>query len=193
MPGAWYYPKAGSFGTSSMEYTFSPSPQTAPYVLTLTDKNLVIALGKSTREVPYQDIRTVFLTRNRHECTVQLYTRAAVPVTICNYTITDEGTRQLQTNAFILFTRVLHHHLAAKGSAEFFVSNDYSNAWVTSGIVMSAAALLVLAFRYLNWEMDYVTYLLIGTGTFMPILVAFWLCHFPKPYTANDIPLDFLP
>jgi hypothetical protein len=166
-----------------------------PTTIYLNEYNLTIKQGKQETVVPYAGINEIVLNkRGAKVFRTQILPEGGRPIVITNTYYTSEKTIEDRSRAYSTFVRVLHFHLKDKSKATFMSGNGASSLWLWLSFSTALAFLAALTAGYLGFK--FVNPLVDGiilTIAFGAIVVAIRLGRFPKAYTPNDIPLEFLP
>lgn len=166
-----------------------------PTTIYLNEYNLTIRQGKQETVIPYAGINEIVLNKRREKLfRTQIVPEGGHPIVVTNTYYTSEKTIEDRSRAYSTFVRVLHFHLKDKSKARFMSGNGAGSLWVGLCFAIALGFLVALTMGYLGYV--FVTSLVDGTIlaiAFGAIVAATRLGRFPKPYTPNDIPLEFLP
>jgi hypothetical protein len=178
-----------------VEYTFRSSSAEMPTTIYLNEYNLTIRQGKQETVIPYAGINEVILNKPGAKVfRTQINPEGGRPIVITNTYYTSEKTIEDRSRAYSTFVRVLHFHLKDKSKANFMSGNGMALLWIWLSFAAALAFLVALTAGYLGVmfinPLADGTILAIAFGT---IVVVRRSGKFPRAYTPNDIPLEFLP
>jgi hypothetical protein len=166
-----------------------------PTTIYLNEYNLTIRQGKQETVIPYAGINEVVLNKPRAKVfRTRINPEGGRPVVITNTYYTSEKTIEDRSRAYSTFVRVLHFHLKDKSKANFMSGNGAQSIWIWLCFATALGFLTALTAGYLG--VVFINSLVDGAIlaiAFGAIVVAMRLGRFPKAYTPNDIPLEFLP
>lgn len=166
-----------------------------PTTIYLNEYNLTIRQGKQETVVPYAGINEVVLSKQRAKVfRTEILPEGGRPIVITNTYYTSEKTIEDRSRAYSTFVRVLHFHLKDKSKANFSSGTGAGSIWIWLCFSTALGFLVALTAGYLGVKFisppaDGVILAIV----FGAIVVAMRLGRFPKAYTPNDIPLEFLP
>ena len=178
-----------------MEYTFKNSISEKACTVLLDKYQLIVQLPDKKQVIPYASIMEIRLSKGIHGFfKVHVCADNQSRVVITNQYALQGGKFEDRSRQYATFIRVLHFHLKDKSQAKF-ISGSNLSLLLTCCIVSVAASFLisiVASWLYFNSLNPWITGLSMG-GLAVAAILIFNLKSLPKPYTANDIPLQFLP
>jgi hypothetical protein len=178
-----------------MDYTYKSSISDKACTILLTDYHLTVQSAGKEEIVPYANITSVRLTRNKKRTfKIYLYPDDQKPLEVTNFYYLSSREVEDRSRQYGVFVRVLHLHLKDKSAAVFSAGLSL-NRLIAWGVIATALALLIfLSIYYFRPDIQNLPTLgVILAATIVVGMVVLSKNAVPKYYRPTDIPLEFLP
>ena len=115
-------------------------------------------------------------------------------IMVPNWSYSLLGKKENQSGAYLLFVRVLHHHLRNKSQASFKAGKNLNRMgqWALTLALLSFIVSIIADYLGFGLMNPYLESLILSVLTVIIIFV-FSVNKLPKTYSPSNIPLQFLP
>ncbi len=183
------------FRKNILEYSFKISIQGNLTVIHLDEYNLTLRIGNVKETIAYASITSVRINKSSDN-TFRIYMDVDdhPVITVPSWSYSPLGKRENQSGAYLLFVRVLHHHLKDKSQANFKAGKNLNRMgqWALVSALTSVIISIIAEYLGLGFMNPYLQSLILSMLAMIVIFV-FSLNKLPKTYSPSNIPLQFLP
>lgn len=178
-----------------MEYTFRNSAHEEETTLVLDDYTFSFRKGERVEVISYASITSVRIIKSSDNVfKIHLSADGHGSIVIASQSLTKNGVRLDQSAGYVLFVRVLHHHLKDKSQAIFTSGGNSDRIWQWAAGSAVFSFCISIAGDYLGFSLinPFIQALIFAALTAIMIIV-FSVRKLSRSYNPGNIPSQFLP